>query len=88
MLFPSYPRVAPRHNVPILQPFYWVYTAVFNALEFPVTQVPLGLTAAGLPLGLQVVARHGNDHLGLAVALALERALGGWIPPAGLNPGS
>ncbi len=81
MLFPSYPRVAPRHNLPIVQPFYWVYTAIFNALELPVTQVPLGLDAHGLPLGVQVVARHGNDHLGLAVALALERAFGGWVPP-------
>jgi fatty acid amide hydrolase 2 len=81
MLFPSYPRVAPRHNVPILQPFYWVYTAIFNALELPVTQVPLGLDERGLPLGVQVVARHGNDHLGLAVALALEEAFGGWVEP-------
>ncbi len=81
MLYPSYPRPAPRHNQPLAQPFFWVYTAIFNALEFPVTQVPLGLNAGGLPLGVQVAARHGNDHLTIAVARALERELGGWVPP-------
>jgi fatty acid amide hydrolase 2 len=58
-----------------------MYTAVFNVLELPVTQVPLGLDRHGLPLGVQVVARHGNDHLGIAVARELESAFGGWVPP-------
>ena len=35
-------------------------------------------TADGLPLSVQVIARRGNDHLTVAVAAALERALGGW----------
>jgi fatty acid amide hydrolase 2 len=32
-------------------------------------------------LGVQVAARHGNDHLTIAVAMALEEAFGGWIAP-------
>ena len=81
MLYPPYPRTAPRHGQPILTLFHWVYTAIFNVLELPVTAVPLGLDASGLPLGVQVAGIHGNDHLTIAVALALERELGGWVPP-------
>ncbi|MBI4508268.1 MAG: amidase [Deltaproteobacteria bacterium] len=81
LLYPSYPTLAPKHGIPMIQPFYWVYTAVLNVMELPVTQVPLGLNGAGLPLGVQVVATHGNDHVTIAVAMALEQAFGGWVPP-------
>jgi fatty acid amide hydrolase 2 len=79
MLFPSYPETAPRHHAPLLMPFKWMYTAIFNVLELPVTQVPLGLDARGLPLGIQVVGPPGGDHLTIAVALELERTFGGWV---------
>ncbi len=81
MLFPSYTRTAPRHNAPLLTPFDWVYTAIWNVMELPVTQVPLGLDARGLPLGVQVVGGPGQDHVCVAVAQELERAFGGWVPP-------
>jgi len=38
-----------------------------------------------LPLGLQVIARKGNDHLTIAVALLLEKEFGGWQPPKRLE---
>ena len=82
LLYPSYPSPAPRHYRPLLPPFNWVYTAILNVMELPVTQCPLGLNAEGLPLGVQVGALHGNDHVTIAVALALEEAFGGWVPPA------
>jgi fatty acid amide hydrolase 2 len=81
MLYPPYPTPAPRHYRPLWPPFNWVYTAVFNVIEVPVTAAPLGLNAGGLPLGVQIAATHGNDHLTIAVALELERAFGGWVPP-------
>jgi fatty acid amide hydrolase 2 len=81
MLYPPYPTPAPLHNRPLWPPFNWVYTAIFNVLELPVTAAPLGLNAGGLPLGVQIAATHGNDHLTIAVAVELERALGGWVPP-------
>lgn len=81
MLYPSYPTPAPRHYAPLFPPIRWVYTAILNVLELPVTQVPLGLNRRGLPLGVQVVSVHGHDHLTIAVALELERAFGGWRPP-------
>jgi len=52
-----------------------------TAVGVPVTQVPLGLNAEGLPLGVQVAAARDRDRVGMAVALALERAFGGWAPP-------
>lgn len=81
LLYPPFPTLAPMHGRSLLPPFKWVYTAIFNALELPVTQVPLGLSRGGLPLGVQVVARHGLDHLTVAAAMELERAFGGWVPP-------
>jgi fatty acid amide hydrolase 2 len=60
-----------------------MYTAIFNVLELPVTQVPLGIGKRGLPLGVQVVGAHGNDHLTIAVARELEKSFGGWVPPRG-----
>jgi len=81
LLYPSHPVPAPLHYQPLLFPFRWTYTAIFNVLEVPATQVPLGLGAAGLPLGAQIVAAHGQDHLAIAVARRLEQDLGGWTPP-------
>lgn len=82
LLYPSHPRPAPRHFAPLLQPFGWTYTAIFNVLELPVTQVPMGLSRAGLPLGVQVVGASGYDHLTIAAALELEREHGGWVRPS------
>ncbi|MBI5528177.1 MAG: amidase [Deltaproteobacteria bacterium] len=81
MLYPPYPSTAPRHHRPLLTPLQGVYTSIMNIMEFPVTQVPAGLSNDGLPLGLQVVSMHGNDHVTVAVAMELEKALGGWTPP-------
>jgi fatty acid amide hydrolase 2 len=53
----------------------------FNLAGLPVTQVPLGLGPAGLPLGVQVAAGPGRDALTIAVAGELERVFGGWVPP-------
>jgi fatty acid amide hydrolase 2 len=86
LLYPPYTRPAPRHREPILTPFDWVYTAIFNTLEMPVTQVPTGLSSRGLPLGVQVVGRRNDDARTIAVAAVLDDALGGWIPPWRVSP--
>ncbi len=81
LLYPSHRRPAPRHHLSVLRPFGWTYTAIFNALGLPVTQVPLGRDAAGRPVGVQVVAAPGGDARTVAAALAAEHALGGWALP-------
>jgi fatty acid amide hydrolase 2 len=82
ILFPSYPTAAPVHGRAMVPPTYWMYTAVFNAMELPVTQVPVGRDRDALPLGVQVVGPRGRDCVPIAAALALERTCGGWSPPA------
>lgn len=81
MLYPPYTRPAPKHHRAVLTPLDWVYTAVLNVMQHPVTQVPTGLTSGGLPTGVQVIGPHASDHVCIAVASHLERVLGGWVPP-------
>jgi fatty acid amide hydrolase 2 len=85
LVMPAHPRAAPRHHAPYLRPFDFAFTAVFNILRVPVTAIPVGLNANGLPLAVQAVARRGCDHLTIAAALALEEELGGWRPPTRLE---
>lgn len=81
MLFPAHTRVAPHHYHPLLTPLDFVYTAIFNVLQLPVTQVPTGLNSKGIPMGIQVVGPDLGDHLTMAIALHIERAFGGWVWP-------
>jgi len=81
LLHPAHPRVAPRHGRTVGRPWLLTPSAMFNLAGVPVTEVPLGLSAAGLPVGVQVAAGRGRDHVAIAVALELERAFGGWVPP-------
>ncbi|XP_032781058.1 fatty-acid amide hydrolase 2 [Daphnia magna] len=85
LLVPPHPTPALYHNQPLTKPLNAAYTAIFNVLGFPVTQVPLGLGSWGVPLGIQVVGNLYNDHLTLAVATELERAFGGWVSPSTIN---
>ncbi|BES87438.1 Amidase [Nesidiocoris tenuis] len=81
LLFPSGPREAPYHYESFLRPYNFAYWGIFNALKIPATNVPMGFSKNGLPIGLQVVAGPYNDHLCLAVARELEKEFGGWVPP-------
>lgn len=77
MLHPVVSRTAPRHRGMLLQsPFDVSLTTAFNVTTLPVTVVPVGRDSRGLPIGVQVVARRGNDHLCLAVGAALQDAFG------------
>ncbi|XP_077293000.1 fatty-acid amide hydrolase 2 [Arctopsyche grandis] len=80
LIFYSAPQTAPYHYTPIVRPFNFGYWCIFNALRFPVTQVPLGLDDEGLPLGIQVVSAPFNDRLCIAVAKHLEESFGGYVP--------
>ena len=81
LLHPTHPRVAPRHGRTVGRPWVLTTTAVFNLAGVPVAQIPLGLNGRGLPLGVQAAVGPDRDHVAVAVALELERAFGGWVPP-------
>jgi fatty acid amide hydrolase 2 len=81
LLHPVHPRVAPQHGRTLGRPWLLTPAAVFNLAGAPVTEVPLGLSERGLPLGVQVAAGIGGDHVSIAVALELERSFGGWVAP-------
>ena len=81
LFYPTHPMMARFHNAAMFNPFNVGYTSIFNALGFPITQVPLGLSGNGLPLGVQVIANKYCDHLSLAVAKELEKGFGGWTFP-------
>ncbi|XP_033871819.1 fatty-acid amide hydrolase 2-B [Acipenser ruthenus] len=80
-LYPSHPKIAPKHHHPIFTPFNFIYTGIFNILGLPVTQCPLGLSTEGLPLGIQLVSNLYNDRLSIATARYVETAFGGWRDP-------
>jgi aspartyl-tRNA(Asn)/glutamyl-tRNA(Gln) amidotransferase subunit A len=60
-------------------------TAPFNLLGVPAVSVPCGFSDAGLPVGLQIAGRRGEDRLVLAAARVYEQAAGWWTrrPPIG-----
>ncbi len=62
----------------------WVcYTYPFNLTGQPAASVPVGHTAAGLPVGLQIVARPWREDRLFAAAAAVEAAnLGPTLRPA------
>jgi fatty acid amide hydrolase 2 len=80
LLLPTHPRPAFFHHSGKLRPYDFVYTAIFNALDLPATQVPMGFTADSLPIGIQVVAKQGRDDLTLLAANDLDKGFGGWRP--------
>ena len=47
----------------------------------PATAIPLGLSAAGLPVGVQIVGPWLEDRTPLKLAELIEREFGGFIPP-------
>lgn len=52
------------------------FTRPFSYLGLPVVTVPVSMSAGGLPIALQVVARPWREDLAASVALRLERAVG------------
>lgn len=65
---------------PYLDGIAW--TGAISVVGLPAVAAPAGKTVAGLPVGLQIVARHGADRLAIAVADLVEQHLGGFRPPA------
>jgi amidase len=75
VLLDEFPLAAPRRE--LWREYYdWhSYTVPFNVTGQPALSLPIGTTADGLPVGMQIVGALGADALVLSLAAALERAL-------------
>src|SRR4029450_7628737 len=51
----------------------------------PATVVPVGRTASGLPVGIQIVGPYLEDRTTLAVGRRITAVLGGFTPPPGAD---
>lgn len=56
------------------------FTFPINMVGLPAASIPCGLSEGGLPIGLHIVGRRGDEETVLAVSAALERT-GVWSPP-------
>ncbi len=74
LLSPSAPGEAPKGLHATGDP---AFNRIWTQLQLPCLTVPAGTGPNGLPVGVQLAARSGQDALLLAAALALETALKG-----------
>ncbi|WBB66855.1 amidase [Micromonospora sp. WMMD812] len=54
------------------------YCAIFNVTGEPSVSLPVGTTAAGLPVGVLLTGRYGDDARLIATAAELENSSDGW----------
>ena len=57
------------------------YTMTYNLTGWPGVVVRAGTSPEGLPIGVQIVTRPGQEDVALAVAKSVETSLGGFQPP-------
>ena len=62
------------------------FTMAQNLSGLPAVSVPCGYDAAGMPVGLQVIAPHGEDLRALAVAAAVEHVTARHKPGVWCSP--
>ena len=58
-----------------------VYPGIPTLAGQPATAFPVGLTRAGLPIGLQAIGPYLEDRTPIRFAALLEREFGGFTPP-------
>jgi Asp-tRNA(Asn)/Glu-tRNA(Gln) amidotransferase A subunit family amidase len=61
------------------------YTTPQNLAGLPACSVAIGIGADGMPIGVQITARHGMEELVLGAGAALQRSLPMPLPPVGGN---
>ncbi len=67
---------------------YWdqvCWIAYAGAAELPAVSAPVGTTAAGLPVGIQVVGPYLEDRTAIDVARRITDVVGGFVAPPGFR---
>ncbi len=59
----------------------FVYTLPYSLTGYPCAVVRGGTSVAGVPIGVQIIARPWREDVAIAAACAVERVLGGWKQP-------
>ena len=62
-------------------PDQMAWPGVANLTGLPATQIPLGLSPEGLPVGAQIVGPWLEDRTPIRLAELIEREFGGFVPP-------
>lgn len=81
ILCPVAATVAKPHGHSFREVRDFSYSACYSLVNWPVAVVPVGRSAEGLPIGIQVIAKPWREDVALQVARHLEQ-LGGWQAPA------
>jgi len=68
---------------PYMQLMPWMVTATLTGC--PATVAPVGLTAAGLPVGIQILGPFWEDATPIEFAALLEQEIGGFKAPPGFG---
>ena len=71
----------PDGKRPYMQLMPWMVTATLTGC--PATVAPVGLTQAGLPVGIQILGPFGEDATPIEFAALLQREIGGFQAPPG-----
>jgi amidase len=67
--------------VPYLDQVFWAGLASLSYL--PATAAPIGLTGAGLPVGMQIIGAEGEDLTTIELARLIATEIGGFVAPPG-----
>jgi amidase len=82
VLSPAAEKPAVRHGA---APGGIPYTLTWSLAGYPAVVVRAGTSVDGMPVGVQIAAAPWREDLALAAAAVVERALGGWSAPSGLE---
>ena len=74
------------HSVPYKSQAVW--SSIASVASLPATSLPIGLSAAGLPIGIQVIGPHLEDRSTLKFAELAEREFGAFMVPPAFGPGA
>jgi amidase len=72
-----------KTTIPYGDQFAWLQA--FGVVHLPAVVAPVGLTATGLPVGIQIVGPHLEDRTPIDLARRMERITGGFQAPPGFG---